>query len=119
LKINAYEKGQGRTQRQWGAFDQSATIPGAVSLRIYIRNVATVQNRTEKLPYSGHADTILRKKKQKQIEDATKASVKKEMAQPRMARSARIAGLILGKARLPAIQGRKPPQIRRPASDSV
>jgi len=75
--------------------------------------------RLQGIPFWGHDDAILRKKKQKQIEDATKASVKKEMAQPRMARSARIAGLILGKARLPAIQGRKPPQIRRPASDSV
>jgi hypothetical protein len=67
----------------------------------------------------GYDDATLRKKKQKQIEDETKASVKKEMAQPRMTKSARIADLILGKARLPAIQSRKPPQIRRPASDSV
>jgi hypothetical protein len=71
------------------------------------------------IPFWGHDDAILRKKKQKQIEDATKTSVREEMALPRMAKSAKIAGLILGKARVPSIQSRKPPQIRRPASDSV
>jgi hypothetical protein len=63
---------------------------------------ATVRNGTEPIPSRGHNNRILRKKKQKQIEDATKASVKKEMAQPRMAKSARIADLILGTSRIPA-----------------
>jgi hypothetical protein len=63
---------------------------------------ATVRNGTEPIPSRGHNIRILRKKKQKQIENATKASVKKEMAQPRMAKSARMADLILGTARIPA-----------------
>ena len=42
------------------------------------------------------------KKKLKQIEDATKASVKKEMARPRMAKSARDSELKLRKVRNPA-----------------
>ena len=57
--------------------------------------------RLQGIPFWGHDDAILRKKKQKQIEDATKASVKKEMAQPRMARSARIAERNLDTARIP------------------
>ncbi|HEV8075190.1 MAG TPA: hypothetical protein VGP66_05050 [Candidatus Acidoferrum sp.] len=60
-----------------------------------------MRNGTEKLPYSSHDDAILGKNKQKQIEDETKASVKQEMAQPRMARSARIAELNLKPARIP------------------
>jgi hypothetical protein len=44
----------------------------------------------------------LRKKKYKKIDSATNASVKKEMAQPRMAKSARIANLMLGAARVRA-----------------
>jgi hypothetical protein len=42
---------------------------------------------------------MLRKKKQNKIENATKASVKKEMARPRMAKSARILELKLRTAR--------------------
>jgi hypothetical protein len=42
-----------------------------------------------------------RKKNHKKVEDETNASVKKEMAEPRMARSARIAELNLGKGRIP------------------
>jgi len=42
----------------------------------------------------------LRKKSQDKIEIATKASVKKEMARPRMAKSARISELKLKAARI-------------------
>src|ERR1700687_3998251 len=41
------------------------------------------------------------KKETKQLSDATRASVKKEMAQPRMAKSARITALNLDAARIP------------------
>jgi hypothetical protein len=41
------------------------------------------------LPSLGDDGYILRKNKQKRIENATNASVRKEMAQPRMAKSAR------------------------------
>jgi hypothetical protein len=41
------------------------------------------------------------KKETKQLSDATRASVKKEMAQPRMAKSARITALNLDTARIP------------------
>ena len=44
---------------------------------------------------------MLSKKAKKQQGDATRESVKKEMAKPRMARSARIAGLKLDAARIP------------------
>jgi hypothetical protein len=44
---------------------------------------------------------MLHKKVKKQLGDATRASVKKEMARPRMARSARIAELKLDAARIP------------------
>jgi uncharacterized protein YfaS (alpha-2-macroglobulin family) len=44
---------------------------------------------------------MLSKKAKKQRGDATRASVKKEMAKPRMARSARIAELKLDAARIP------------------
>jgi hypothetical protein len=42
----------------------------------------------------------LRKKNQNKIENATEASVKKEMAQPRMAKSARILELKLRTAEI-------------------
>ena len=44
---------------------------------------------------------MLHKKGKKELGDATRASVKKEMAAPRMARSARITGLNLDTARIP------------------
>jgi len=44
---------------------------------------------------------MLRKKSKKEPRDATYATVKKEMAEPRMARSARITGLKLDTARTP------------------
>jgi hypothetical protein len=44
---------------------------------------------------------MLRKKSKKEPGDATRASVKKEMAKPRMARSARITELNLDTSRIP------------------
>ena len=44
---------------------------------------------------------MLRKKTKKQRADATRASVKREMAKPRITRSARIAELKLDAARIP------------------
>jgi hypothetical protein len=44
---------------------------------------------------------VLRKKTKKQRADATRASVKREMAKPRITRSARIAELKLDAARIP------------------
>jgi hypothetical protein len=44
---------------------------------------------------------MLPKKSKKALADATNASVKKEMARPRMAKSARIAALSLLTARIP------------------
>jgi hypothetical protein len=55
-------------------------------------------------PHGFHPDVMmskmLRKKVKKQSDHATRASVKKEMARPRMARSARIAELNLDTARI-------------------
>lgn len=51
-------------------------------------------------PSQWQNEPILRKKKLKPIDKATNASVKKEMAQPRMAKSVRVADLTLGKARV-------------------
>ena len=44
---------------------------------------------------------MLHKKGKKELGNAARASVKKEMAKPRMARSARITGLNLDTARIP------------------
>lgn len=44
---------------------------------------------------------MLHKKSKKESGDATQASVKKEMAKPRMAKSARLAGRNLDSARIP------------------
>jgi hypothetical protein len=43
---------------------------------------------------------MVRKKRRKKLDDRTRASFRKEMAKPRMARSARIAELKLGTARI-------------------
>jgi hypothetical protein len=44
---------------------------------------------------------MLHKKNRKELRDATYATVKKEMAEPRMARSARVSELNLDPARIP------------------
>jgi len=43
----------------------------------------------------------MKKKVRKELGEATRASVKKEMAKPRMARSARMMELILDTTRIP------------------
>jgi uncharacterized protein YfaS (alpha-2-macroglobulin family) len=53
------------------------------------------------LPDRRHDGHTLRKRNHKKADKATNASVKKEMALPRMAKSARIAELKLGTARNP------------------
>jgi hypothetical protein len=62
---------------------------------------ATVQNGTAWLPSGGHDGCMPHKKRKKEHVNATHASVKKEMAKPRMARSARIMELNLNIARIP------------------
>jgi len=63
-----------------------------------------VPNETARLSFGGQNKGILDLKKQKQIESATSARVRKEMARPRMAMSTRIKGLILGAVQVPAAQ---------------
>jgi hypothetical protein len=53
------------------------------------------------LPSRNYNWNILRSKKQTRLEITTRADVKKEMAEPRMARSARIAELNLETERIP------------------
>jgi hypothetical protein len=60
-----------------------------------------VQNGTAKLPSRCHPYCMLRKKADKKPGNETRASVRKEMAKARMARSARIAELNLDTARIP------------------
>ena len=63
---------------------------------------SSVRNGTAWLPSRCHARSMLYKKRKKEPEDATHASVRKEMAKPRMAKSVRIAELNRNKARIPA-----------------
>jgi len=60
-----------------------------------------VRNGTERLPSRGHDRSILKRRKQTKLEITTRAGIKKEMAQPRMARSVRIAELNLRTGRVP------------------
>jgi hypothetical protein len=76
--------------------DPSVTPPERIA--IYF---ATVRNDTALLPSRCHHGCMLHKKAKKESGDATRASVMKEMAKPRMARSARIAELNLDTARIP------------------
>ncbi len=62
------------------------------------------------LPAGSHNGAILRKKTQKRLENETNASVKKEVARPRMAKSARILEL-----KLRAARGLKSPRSTDPA----
>jgi hypothetical protein len=62
---------------------------------------ATVRNRTVWIPSQFHNVFMLHKKNIKAPDSATHASVKKELAKPRMAKSARIAELNLDVARIP------------------
>ena len=60
---------------------------------------ATVRNGAAGLSSRCHDGCMAHKKRKKEAGDATRASVKKEMAKPRMARSARITELNLDTAR--------------------
>jgi hypothetical protein len=62
-------------------------------------NFVTVRNATVWLPSRCHDESMLHKKSKKEPRGSTRAEVKKEMAKPRMARSARIAELNLDAAR--------------------
>ena len=62
---------------------------------------ATVRKGAEGLPSRCHDGCMAHKKRKKEAGDATRAGVKKEMAKPRMARSARITELKLDTARIP------------------
>ncbi len=65
------------------------------------RTSAPVQNGTAQIPFRCQVGCMLHKKIGKKADNAQQASVKKEMAEPRMARSARIAELKLDAARTP------------------
>src|ERR1700685_991109 len=54
-----------------------------------------------RLPTRHHDGRMLHKKTNNELDNATRASVRKEMAKPRMARSARIAELDLDTERIP------------------
>ena len=58
-------------------------------------------NGTERVPAQCHDQCMRHKKAKKLPEDVTRAGVKKEMAKPRMARSARIAERNLDTSRVP------------------
>jgi hypothetical protein len=60
-----------------------------------------MQNGTACLPSRCHDQCMLHKRSKKEPGNATHASVKKEMAKPRAARSAKIAELNLDTARIP------------------
>ena len=62
---------------------------------------ATVRNGTAPLPSQCHYGCMLHKRAKKESGNATRSSVKKEMAKPRMAKSARIAELNSDTERIP------------------
>jgi hypothetical protein len=64
-----------------------------------VKYAASVPNETANFSFASQAESILRKKNLTKLEMATKASVKKEMARPRMAKSTRTLALILRGAR--------------------
>ena len=65
------------------------------------KRFATVRNGTAWLTSRCQYGRMLHKKTKKEPSNATRARVKKEMAKPRMARSARVAELNLDTARIP------------------
>src|ERR1700735_459664 len=65
------------------------------------KDFSTVRNGTAWVPFPGHDWYMLHKKVKKDLGDTTRESVKKEMATPRIARSARIAELKLDTVRIP------------------
>jgi len=78
------------------------------SLKIHLqrrveRDFVTVQNETTWPPYRCHREGMEHKKTKKEPGNATRARIRKEMAKPRMARSARIAELKLDTTRIPEL----------------
>jgi hypothetical protein len=90
-----------RSRNPSNSRNSSVTVLDVGSSWNGFKYAATVPNGTETSAYGSHNGNTLRKNKQKRLERATNASVKKEMALPRMAKSARIAELKLGTARIP------------------
>jgi hypothetical protein len=70
-----------------------------------------VQNGTAWPPYRSDREGKEHKKTKKEPGNATRASIRKEMAKPRMARSARIAELKLDTTRIP-----EPPSVTMPGT---
>ena len=60
-----------------------------------------MRNGTERLPFPCYDKCVPHKKRKKELANATHTSVKKEMAKPRITRSARIATLNLDTSRVP------------------
>jgi hypothetical protein len=88
---------QGDVEKRGGLLrrDTSRLENGRESAEYFL----AVRNATVWLPSRCHHECMPRKKSKKETTTATRADVKKEMAQPRMARSARIAELNLDTAR--------------------
>ena len=72
-----------------------------VRLQESIAYLATVRNGTDWLPNSCHDGCMLHKKGTRELDSATRSSVKLEMAKPRMSRSAKIAELKADTTRVP------------------
>jgi hypothetical protein len=79
-------------------------LPEAVGLCGYgllAGNFVSVRNGTVGLPARCHAECMPHKRTKKELRNRAYAGVKKEMAKPRMAKSARIMELNLDAARIP------------------
>ena len=76
-------------------------ILGGLALAGGVTYFATVRNGTAWLPSRCHHGGMPHKKTKKKLGKETRAIVKREMAKPRMARSARITELNLDAARIP------------------
>jgi hypothetical protein len=64
-------------------------------------HLPTVRNRTKRLPCRCNDAYMMHNKGKKETRHATRASVQKEMAKPRMTKSARITELSLDTTRIP------------------
>jgi hypothetical protein len=80
-----------------GAAAQSGVIVKDANLEGF----PTVRNGTAQIPNRNHTPCMARKKSKKESGDKVRTSVKKEMAEPRIARSAKIAELKLEMDRIP------------------
>jgi hypothetical protein len=84
-----------------------------------IERFATVRNGTAWIASRCQCGCMRHKKSKKESGNATRASVSKEMAKPRMARSARVAELNLDTSRIPdgANQGHRDLRIENALTD--